>query len=313
MIANAPTRFGMFAVAAVVALAAGYALGEAVGPIDSPPPPAHGAEEADVTTRAKTSSEPTRAAHDSHARTSPVGGYRIVAAPMSATAGVSQTLRFQVIDPSGSVVTDFAVRHGKRMHLVVVSSDVTRYAHLHPALGADGIWSVELPPLDPGGYRAFADFVPAGRPDQVSAFDLVVAGVATAQPVLEPAGAVAVEGLDIRLDVTSGGNALQAVLTVERDGAVVTPEPYLGARGHLVAIRVSDLSYLHVHPDDQGTGPVGFSIAGATEGRYRLFFDFSVDGVVRTAAFTVDIEGIDAGSAPTFPADHSHAPGEDHR
>jgi len=123
----------MFAVAAVVALAAGYALGEAVGPIDSPPPPAHGAEEADVTTRAKTSSEPTRAAHDSHARTSPVGGYRIVAAPMSATAGVSQTLRFQVIDPSGSVVTDFAVRHGKRMHLVVVSSDVTRYAHLHPS------------------------------------------------------------------------------------------------------------------------------------------------------------------------------------
>jgi hypothetical protein len=41
----------MFAAAAVVALAAGYALGKAVGPIDSPPPPAHGAEEADMPSR----------------------------------------------------------------------------------------------------------------------------------------------------------------------------------------------------------------------------------------------------------------------
>ena len=32
-------------------------------------------------------------------------------------------------------------------------------------------------------------------------------------------------------------------------------EPYLGARGHLVALRSSDLAYLHVHPTQTAARP----------------------------------------------------------
>ena len=40
-------------------------------------------------------------------------------------------------------------------------------------------------------------------------------------------------------------------LTLERDGRPVTDlEPYLGAYGHLVAMRAGDLGYLHVHPEE---------------------------------------------------------------
>jgi hypothetical protein len=59
-----------------------------------------------------------------------------------------------------------------------------------------------------------------------------------------------------------------------------------------VVIRGDDLAYLHVHPED-GPTPV-FGVSGLAPGRYRYFFDFQVAGVVRTAAFTVDIgEGMD--------------------
>jgi hypothetical protein len=73
-------------------------------------------------------------------------------------------------------------------------------------------------------------------------------------------------------------------------GTAVHTDPYLGAAGHLVAIRVGDLAYLHVHPHEADDGAdVRFTAEFPTAGTYRLFFDFSYGGTVRTASFTVDV------------------------
>ena len=214
-----------------------------------------------------------------------------------------------MLDPAGATVTDFEDRHDRPMHLIVVSNDLGDYAHLHPQL-ADGTWSVELPALVPGGYRVIADTVPSEGPDLVLTVDLVVPGTATGRPLPDPAGTTIVDDLSVTLDLTPATAGLTAALSVRRDGAVVEPDPYLGARGHLVAIDATDLGYLHVHPTD-GDGPVSFGIAEPAPGRYRLFFDFSVDGQVRTAAFTVDIDA-DPTTTPTTAADHGHTDGEGH-
>jgi hypothetical protein len=47
---------------------------------------------------------------------------------------------------------------------------------LHPTLDPDGLWSVELPALPPGSYRAFADFRPTGAEGLTLGVDLTVAG-----------------------------------------------------------------------------------------------------------------------------------------
>ena len=77
-----------------------------------------------------------------------------------------------------------------------------------------------------------------------------------------------------------------------RDGGPVTDlEPYLGAYGHLVALRGGDLAYLHVHPDGEpGDGKTEPGPESSSAPRspapapYRLYLDFQHDGVVRTAA-----------------------------
>ncbi|AQA23575.1 putative secreted protein [Rhodococcus sp. MTM3W5.2] len=84
-------------------------------------------------------------------------------------------------------------------------------------------------------------------------------------------------------------------LTVARDGKPVTDlQPYLGAFGHLVALRTGDLAYLHVHPQGEpgdgvtAPGPdVNFHAQAPSDGTYRLFLDFQHENVVRTAEFTV--------------------------
>ncbi len=71
-----------------------------------------------------------------------------------------------------------------------------------------------------------------------------------------------------------------------RDGSPVTNlQPYLGAYGHLVALRDGDLAYLHVHPmGEPGDGaPRRARRSRSTPrprraGSYRLYFDFQVDG-----------------------------------
>ncbi|MEV5447693.1 hypothetical protein AB0N23_35035, partial [Streptomyces sp. NPDC052644] len=67
-------------------------------------------------------------------------------------------------------------------------------------------------------------------------------------------------------------------------------ERYLGAYGHLVALRDGDLGYLHVHP---GPGPatdtVTFWLTAPGPGSYRIYLDFQVAGVVRTAEFTLTV------------------------
>jgi hypothetical protein len=84
---------------------------------------------------------------------------------------------------------------------------------------------------------------------------------------------------------------------VRKDGHPVTDlQPYLGAYGHLVALRAGDLAYLHVHPTGHpggGATPAGPQIRFAAEvpstGTYRLYLDFRHEGVVRTAELTATV------------------------
>ena len=63
-------------------------------------------------------------------------------------------------------------------------------------------------------------------------------------------------------------------------------EPYLGAGGHLVALREGDLAFLHVHPMGDG---VRFAATFPTPGSYRLFLQFKHEGRVQTVAFTQEV------------------------
>ena len=304
---TAPARLAAFGLAAVVALGGGAALGAAAGPPPAPTPNVHSDHE-ESPMSSTTLTPTTHAGHSDQSASA--ADYRIQAPATLLAAGEPQRFGFQVLDPAGATVTAFEDRHDRPMHLIVVSNDLADYAHLHPQLADDGTWSVALPALVPGGYRVIADTVPVDGPDLALTVDFVVPGVAAGRPLSDPTDAVVVGDLAIDLDLTATADGLTADLTVRRDGTTVEPDPYLGARGHLVAIDADDLGYLHVHPTDGTVGPVSFAIASPAPGRYRLFFDFSVDGQVRTAAFTVDIPD----EPTTAPAEgHAHPDEESHR
>jgi hypothetical protein len=213
--------------------------------------------------------------------------------------GHSTELAFRIVGSDGQPVRDYDVEHEQRMHLIVVRRDLTGFQHLHPALDADGTWRVTTAIPAAGSYRVFADFSHDGNAHTLAS-DLAVDGeVDWRQLPAETDSAKTAGGYEVRVAGGSAAAGREAELrfTVTRDGEPVTVEPYLGAGGHLVALREGDLAYLHVHPTGgAGGGPVAFMTEFPTEGRYRLFLQFKHEGKVHTAAFTRDVGPATAGN-----------------
>jgi len=205
---------------------------------------------------------------------------------------------FAIHGPDGSAVTRYTTAHDKDLHLVVVRRDLTGYQHVHPVRASDGTWSAQLDLGAAGTYRAFADFTPAALGRNITlGIDLFVAGRFAPAALPVPVRTSRVGPYDVRLDATPvARRESELTFTVTRAGSRVTSlEPYLGAFGHLVALRGGDLAYLHTHPAQEahagarGGPAVRFTTAFPTAGAYRLFLDFKVGATVRTAAFTVTV------------------------
>jgi len=238
------------------------------------------------------------AAHGGEATADPVRG--LAASHDGLTLELEQTqlergrpteLRFGIVGSDGQPVRDFEVEHEKRMHFIVVRRDGRGFQHLHPELGDDGAWRVELTLPAAGSYRVFADFKDDGEARTLAA-DLAVDGEADYAPLPAPAtSADTGDGYDVRLDADSirAGRETELGFTVTRDGEAIETEPYLGAGGHLVALREGDLAYLHVHPEGHGGDAVDFMTEFPSEGRYRLYLQFKHEGQVHTAEFTQEV------------------------
>lgn len=216
-------------------------------------------------------------------------GYRLAVDDDTFTAGERRELRFRIVGPDG-IVTDFEKEYTKQLHLVVVRRDLTGFQHLHPEMDAAGTWSVPLELPEGGVYRAYADFH-TGEHELTLGVDLMSRG--GFEPVALPAPSDTATSGGYSVDIEGAGDGMFD-FTVSRDGEPVTDlQPYLGARGHLVAIRDGDLAYLHVHPEDSEPGDptIGFGAELPTAGSYRLFLQFRHDGAVHTVAFTEEVGG----------------------
>jgi len=161
-----------------------------------------------------------------------------------------------------------------------------------------GTWSLPWEWTDAGAYRVFADFTPAGAdaPSLTLSRTVEVGGeFAPVEP--QPTQVAEVAGYTVSVDgALEAGAVSDLTFTVTRDGRPVTAlQPYLGAFGHLVALRDGDLAYLHVHaagaepePGETSGPEIAFAAEAPTAGRYLLYLDFQVDGAVHTAAFVLD-------------------------
>lgn len=297
-------RLAGFALVVAAAFALALVAGAAIDP-DVGEPAGHGEDE-----RAQATADDAHEAAGPDSAGAPLpglavaaDGLRLVPDSTSLPPGDRARFRFRVVDADGATVLDFEREHERRMHLIVVRRDFAGFQHVHPTQRPDGTWEARLDLDRPGVYRAFADFATAAGPATL-ATDVFVAGAFEVEPLARPSPrASAGDGYVVELDSDppSAGGVTELRFTVNRGGRELrSVEPYLGAGGHLVALREHDLAFLHTHPlSAGGSAPVEFGVEYPSAGRYRLFLQFRHRGEVRTAAFTQEVPDPGAGLAGT--------------
>jgi len=182
----------------------------------------------------------------------------VAPSPMPIQPGAKTDLTIRLVDPLGNIVKldQLDIVHEQPLHLLMVSSDLSWYAHEHPAPQPDGTF--KLPGFvfpAPGEYTLYHDYTPKGKAQQVPQFKLKLAGDAPApKPLVENYDVVAnLEGYEFRVRCNgvkfNAGEDSIIRIGIDRDGMPVTDiEPYLGAMGHLVIISQDLKQFVHSHP-----------------------------------------------------------------
>jgi len=239
-------------------------------------------------------------------------GYTLRLSQSELAAGSDSPVLFVIEGPDGKPVTDYTPQHEKELHLIAVRRDFSGFQHVHPIRSVEGTWSTTLA-LTPGSWRLFADFATPGAEPMTLGADVSVAGTFTPKaPPAPDLNTATVDGYTVSLTgELAPGKDSELTLSVSRANEPVTDlDPYLGAYGHLVALRAGDLAYLHVHPEgspgDGATQPgpdVTFGASVPSPGTYHLYLDFQHQGVVHTAAFTMTAG---SGAATGGSDEHQH-------
>src|SRR6266446_9264104 len=180
--------------------------------------------------------------------------------PSEVAAGKPTKLIISIKDANGAVVRDLDLSHEKPLHLIVVSSDLSQFYHVHPESQPQGTYRGVQTFANSGHYKLYADFTPPNGSQVVEAFDLNVTGLARSSVALVPdSTATKTEGgLRVTLQpdkpLRSGDEVmLNFAIFDERTGTPVTDlQRYLGAPAHVVIISGDTNDYLHVHPTEKG-------------------------------------------------------------
>lgn len=217
--------------------------------------------------------------------------------PMQPVAGQPITLAFtpQEVGNEKSPVP-LAVVHEKKIHLIIVSKDLSQFHHEHPEFTADGNYKAPFTFAKGGDYVLFQDYTPAGSGHQLGRQAITVQGpkytpvkFTKDQMQWQKDGYQATLSFDKELKV---GQLLGMKLNISKSGQPVTDlDNYLGALGHVVVISEDTEKYLHVHPNDQADkGPnIGFNTNFEAPGLYRVFLQFNHGGQIHTADFTIHV------------------------
>lgn len=315
---NAPGRLGLYGAGLVVVFGAAFAAAGAIVP-DSAVASWTARGSADHDKSAENATPNAENEKDEGIEVSGVtiaeSGYAIGAIAAPAEVGVDGVLSFEIRDAQGEPITSYETAHGKQLHLIVVRSDGSHYRHVHPQLDErNGSWSMPWAWDAAGTYRVYADFSASGGAGVTLSRTIDVAGAFAPRPSTGTQTTATVDGFDVSLggDLVAGDGS-ELTVEITRDGAPVTAlEPYLGAFGHLVALREGDLAYLHVHahgdepePGELAGPEVVFTAQAPTAGRYLLYLDFQVDGEVHTAPFVLDASTpVDESSTDEGEGDH---------
>ncbi|MUT65197.1 hypothetical protein [Paenibacillus sp. NEAU-GSW1] len=215
-------------------------------------------------------------------------------------ANKETTVTIQIQAADGKPYEQFETVHEKKLHLIVVSKDLSYFNHIHPEYEGNGKFTIETAFPAAGDYKLIADFTLTGSEATNRSSWLTVKGEeAAAVPIVpypEAELTQTVDGKQVELsfDQLTANKELMLNFNIsdaETKQPITDLQPYLGAIGHVVILSEDAENYLHVHPmEEKGSGPEAkFMTTFPHSGIYKIWGQFQRDGKVFTVPFVVEV------------------------
>ncbi|EKN71556.1 putative secreted protein [Neobacillus bataviensis LMG 21833] len=202
-------------------------------------------------------------------------------------------------DKDNQPIKSFQTVHEKKMHLFIVSKDLSYFSHIHPKYKGNGEFTITTTFPAGGDYKIIADVTPKGGGDSsIESHWQHVEGVAAQEEPLVPDQELTkvVDGKKVTLSFSqlTAGETLHMTFTItdaKTNQPIKDLQPYLGAMGHMVAMSADAERYLHIHPmTTAGNGPkVIFMTIFPETGVYKVWGQFKLEGKVFTVPFVIDV------------------------
>ncbi|MBM3461903.1 MAG: DUF2231 domain-containing protein [Armatimonadetes bacterium] len=210
-------------------------------------------------------------------------------------AGNPTTLTFQPRVDGNAV--DLEIVHERPMHVIVVRGDLSHFKHVHPVLEENGALRLRHTFPTGGTYYVYADFTPRGAGTQVFRETVDVAGPAGPAAALRPTetDAVLAGGMEVAMHVMpraprAKDEAMLSFVALRNGEPVNDLRPFLGARGHLIAICEDGAHFAHAHVLDGPGKALRFEIKPPHAGLYKVWVQFADGaGKVVTAPFVLRV------------------------
>jgi hypothetical protein len=207
-------------------------------------------------------------------------------------------ITIQIQDNTGKPINKFDINHEKKMHLIVVSKDLSYFNHIHPEYKGNGIFLVTTQLPESGDYKLFADYIPSGSSATYQSKWVSVEGTAPKQAEIIPETNLVKTVNDIVVTLTFGHlmadmdlNLTFNMVDAKTKEPVTDLQPYLGAVGHVVIISADAEQYIHVHPtDEKAKGPdAQFMTKFPKSGVYKIWGQFQRKGKTFIVPFVVNV------------------------
>ncbi|WP_339285127.1 hypothetical protein [Oceanobacillus sp. FSL K6-3682] len=181
---------------------------------------------------------------------------------------------------------ELALAHEKELHFIMVSNDLEHYYHLHPEKEQDGLYTINHH-LNDGTYKAFVDITPKKKAYQAAPNTVQVGTNETGKAALKPDDdwIKEMDGKTVTLENVKAEAGKAVPLNFNMHGE--TPEPHLGALGHVVIVDEAAEQYIHVHPDSDDT--TTFHAHFPKQGMYKIWAEFQFGDKVHIYSFIIEV------------------------
>ena len=209
------------------------------------------------------------------------------------------------------------IHHEKKIHLIIVSEDLSYFDHIHPEYKANGDYEIKVLAKDKpytdkkgqnetkfetaGNYILFADFKPSIGNHTVDKIFLKVNGNALSPKKFDKEKLSGTSGDYTVSLIPDGGKLVTGALMnidvlLKSNSKIIDAsalENYLGAKAHMVMISTNEKNYLHIHPNIVN-GRFKLNTTFEKAGTYRGWLQFKADDTLHTIDFVIMVNEANA-------------------